>query len=126
MTGETTGAVRVVLRLEGLAVFVAALIAYEKTGAAWSLFAWFFLAPDLALLGYLAGARAGAIAYNTSHSYIGALGCLAASQLFGVPLLLAAGLIWCAHLGFDRMLGFGLKYSAGFNFTHLGRIGSGA
>jgi hypothetical protein len=28
-----------------------------------------------------------------------------------------------AHIGIDRALGYGLKYSAGFGFTHLGRIG---
>jgi Domain of unknown function (DUF4260)/Transposase domain (DUF772) len=39
------------------------------------------------------------------------------------PLLSCAGVIWCAHIGFDRALGYGLKYSAGFGFTHLGLIG---
>lgn len=37
-----------------------------------------------------------------------------------------AGIIWTAHIGFDRMMGYGLKYSAGFGFTHLGVIGRGA
>lgn len=32
-------------------------------------------------------------------------------------------LIWIAHIGFDRTLGYGLKYDSGFKFTHLGRIG---
>lgn len=126
MAGETTGAVRVVLRLEGLVVFLAALVAYGESGTHWSTFAWFILLPDLALLGYLASARAGAIAYNCTHSYIGAVACLAASQLFGMPLLLTAGLIWCAHLGFDRMLGYGLKYASGFRATHLGLVGKAA
>ena len=35
-------------------------------------------------------------------------------------------MIWCAHIGFDRALGYGLKSAAGFEFTHLGRIGRGA
>ena len=39
------------------------------------------------------------------------------------PLLLSISMIWLAHIGFDRTLGYGLKYSAGFGFTHLGRIG---
>jgi len=29
-----------------------------------------------------------------------------------------------AHIGFDRALGYGLKYSKGFGYTHLGRIGN--
>ena len=39
---------------------------------------------------------------------------------------LAVGLVWLAHIGIDRALGYGLKYQAGFAFTHLGRIGKGA
>jgi hypothetical protein len=31
-------------------------------------------------------------------------------------------LIWLAHIGMDRMLGYGLKYSGGFKDTHLGRL----
>lgn len=123
MSGETTGTIRIILRLEGLLVMVAAMLAYDKFGAGWSTFAWFFLVPDISFLGYLAGARLGAISYNMAHSYIGAITCLVASQLFAAPLLLTVGIIWCAHIGFDRALGYGLKYSTGFKFTHLGRIG---
>ncbi len=32
-------------------------------------------------------------------------------------------MIWCAHIGFDRAFGYGLKYSAGFGFMHRGRKG---
>ena len=39
------------------------------------------------------------------------------------PLTLSIAMIWLAHIGIDRALGYGLKYSAGFGFTHLGRIG---
>jgi hypothetical protein len=39
------------------------------------------------------------------------------------PLTLSIAMIWLAHIGFDRALGYGLKYQAGFGFTHLGRIG---
>jgi hypothetical protein len=42
------------------------------------------------------------------------------------PLLLSIAMIWLAHLGIDRALGYGLKYFAGFGFTHLGRIGAAA
>jgi CheY-like chemotaxis protein len=53
----------------------------------------------------------------------GAVGLLAIGALSGMPMLLAVGLVWCAHIGFDRLLGYGLKYGAGFAYTHLGRIG---
>jgi hypothetical protein len=45
---------------------------------------------------------------------------------FAPPLVLSLALIWLAHIGFDRSLGYGLKYAAGFGFTHLGRIGKEA
>jgi hypothetical protein len=37
--------------------------------------------------------------------------------------ILLIAMIWLAHIGFDRALGYGLKYASGFGFTHLGRIG---
>jgi hypothetical protein len=126
MSGATTGGVRTVLRLEALCVFVAALVAYRLSGAGWGVFALCFLIPDLSLLAYLVGPRCGALVYNLAHSYIGPIACLVASVLWPSPVLSAAGWIWCAHIGFDRTLGYGLKYSAGFGFTHLGRIGRAA
>jgi hypothetical protein len=111
------------LRLEGLCVFAASATCYAKFGLGWAVFAACFLIPDLSFLGYLAGARLGSITYNAAHSYIGAVACLSGGVLLASPVLLAAGLIWCAHIGFDRALGYGLKYSQGFGFTHLGLIG---
>lgn len=123
MSGGTTGAVRWVLRLEGLAVLIAALLAYSRFGSGWDAFALFFLVPDISFFGYLAGSRVGAVSYNMAHAYIGAIACLVTGFFFTVPILSSAGMIWCAHIGFDRALGYGLKYSAGFRLTHLGSIG---
>ena len=121
--GSVGGGVRLLLRLEGLAVLALAVAAYAQFGAGWEFFAWLFLLPDLSFLAYLAGPRAGAVAYNAAHSYAGALGLLALGVLGAMPLALAAGLVWCAHIGLDRALGYGLKYAAGFGNTHLGRLG---
>jgi len=123
MSGAATGAVRGVLRLEGLCVLIASTLAYSKYGLGWGTFAWYFLAPDISFLGYLAGPRIGALGYNLAHSYIGAVACLTAGLIMPEPAMLCAGLIWSAHIGFDRALGYGLKYSRGFGYTHLGRIG---
>jgi len=123
MSSEVSGGVRAILRIEGLAMLAAATIMYGKSGFGWSTFALFFLAPDLSFAGYLLGNRVGAFTYNAAHSYIGALACFSAGLVLAAPALEVAGLIWCAHIGFDRALGYGLKYSAGFGFTHLGRIG---
>jgi len=123
MFGETTGAVRAILRLEGLCILIAASVAYSKFGMGWGTFALFFLGPDISLFGYLAGPKIGALSYNVAHSYIGAVACLAAGVVVPAPTVLCIGLIWTAHIGFDRALGYGLKYPGGFGFTHLGRIG---
>lgn len=120
--------VRGVLRGEGLALFAVALALYSQTGASWSEFLLLVLAPDLAFLFYLAGPRSGAFAYNLTHSTIGPI-LLACIALFGTmgaraPLLLPLALIWLAHVGIDRALGYGLKYASGFADTHLGPIGN--
>ncbi len=69
------------------------------------------------------GARAGAAAYNVAHTYALALLLAVAGFLAGEPALLAVPLIWVAHIGLDRALGFGLKYPSAFGDTHLGRVG---
>jgi Domain of unknown function (DUF4260) len=80
-----------------------------------------FLVPDLSFLTYLGGPRVGAFCYNVMHTYVLPLALAGALYLAGRPL--SFPLIWIAHVGFDRMLGYGLKYDAGFAFTHLGRLG---
>jgi hypothetical protein len=111
------------LRLEGLAAATAAAVLYARTGASWWLFAALWLAPDLSMLGYLAGACRGARIYNAFHTYV-APGVLALCSLLpGAHGALPLALIWANHIGVDRLLGFGLKYGNGFGFTHLGRLG---
>ena len=75
------------------------------------------------MLGYLIGPRAGAAVYNVAHTTALALPLALAGFFAGEPALLAVALIWIAHIGFDRALGYGLKYPSGFGDTHLGRIG---
>ena len=110
------------LRLEGLVVAVATAVLFARTGASWWLFA-LWLAPDLSMLGYLAGPCRGARIYNAFHTYV-APGVLALCSLLpGAHGALPLALIWANHIGVDRLLGFGLKYADGFGFTHLGRVG---
>ena len=121
-----TGGVRLVLRLEGLAAFVVAVLLYRHLGGSWVWWAVLLLTPDLSMLGYLAGPRIGALSYNIAHSYLGPAA-LAGLALAGGPAWAGLGAaIWVAHIGADRMLGFGLKYVDGFGFTHLGRVGRAA
>lgn len=123
MSNFVDGRVRTVLRAEGLLIFIAALYFYHDAALSWRQFAVLFLVPDLSLLGYLAGARIGAFMYNIAHSYIGAIATLLLSLLFNQLALLPLALIWIAHIGFDRTLGYGLKFGTGFRDTHLGVIG---
>ena len=120
------GAPRVLLRLEGAVVLAAAVAAYASFGSGWLLFALTFLAPDLAFVGYLGGPPTRAGAYNATHSYLGPALLGAIGLAAGAPLAVSLALIWAGHVGFDRMLGYGLKYGSSFGFTHLGRVGKGA
>jgi hypothetical protein len=125
--GAVTGGVRILLRLEGLGLLVLAVMLYASSGLSWLAFAILFLAPDLSFLGYLAGPRVGAVIYNIAHDTLGPLLLVIGGYMFAAhSYVLAAALIWLAHIGMDRALGYGLKYSAGFSFTHLGRIGKDA
>jgi hypothetical protein len=121
--GAVEGMPRLLLRIEGLALALAALYAYHRVGASWWLFAGFILVPDVSFAGYLAGTRIGAIAYNTMHVTLGPLLLGALGFLLPQFDLIAIALIWATHVGIDRALGYGLKYGAGFGLTHLGRIG---
>jgi len=118
-----TSEILTLLRLEGAAVCAAAIFAYANTGSSWPLFSLLFLSPDLSFIGYLAGPRIGAAIYNSAHSYAGAVVLWGAGGVVHAPLLSTLALIWIAHIGFDRALGYGLKLSTSFNETHLGLIG---
>jgi hypothetical protein len=121
--GTVTGGLRTLLRLEGLALFAGMTLLYAIWGGSWWVYALLFLAPDVSFLGYLAGPRAGAFIYNAAHSYMAPVALMTSGFGLDSPLTLSIAMIWLAHIGFDRALGYGLKYAAGFGFTHLGRIG---
>ena len=119
--GAVVGGVRATLRLEGVAVLLVALGLYARADASWWQFALLFLVPDLGLLGYLAGARVGAFTYNAVHTYVLPLALWALAPEGSRAAAIA--LIWFAHIGLDRAIGYGLKYGDGFGATHLGRVG---
>jgi len=112
------------VRLEWAAVAILAVVAYWVIGAGWGFFFLLVLAPDLSMLGYLAGPRIGAHAYNLAHLLVWPALLIGASLLvLAGPTALAVGLIWLVHISVDRALGYGLKLPTGFRDTHLGRIG---
>ena len=118
-----SGPPRLILRAEGAALLVLATAGFALTGISWWLYALLFFAPDLAMAAYAAGPRLGALAYNTAHTSVLPALLAGVGAIAETPLALAVAAVWAAHIGFDRMLGYGLKYDTGFHDTHLGRIG---
>jgi hypothetical protein len=120
------GPMKRLLQAEGLALFAASLVGFSLLDLSWWMFVILFLVPDISLIAYLAGPRAGAIAYNTVHSTIGPILLAGVAWWLGLDILghvlLAMAAIWLAHIGMDRMLGLGLKYASGFKDTHLGKL----
>jgi hypothetical protein len=112
-----------ILRAEGLALLALATAAYGVVGLAWWVYAVLFFLPDLSFAGYLAGSRIGAFAYNALHSTIGPAVLAGLGFALDSIFMLGIATVWAAHVGFDRMLGYGLKYPTAFSDTHLGRIG---
>jgi hypothetical protein len=123
IAGAVTGGLRTLLRLEGLTLFAGMTVLYAVWGGSWWIYAILFLVPDVSFAAYLGGPQPGAIGYNAAHSYLAPVTLMVIGFGFASPLTLSIAMIWLAHIGFDRALGYGLKYSTGFGFTHLGRIG---
>ncbi len=121
--GAAHGGVATVLRLEGLVVLTGSLLLYRAGQWNWWLFAALFLAPDLTMLGYVMNRKVGALVYNAGHTYLAPATIAIAGFACGWSICYSLALIWAAHVGFDRALGYGLKYGSAFGDTHLGRIG---
>jgi hypothetical protein len=121
--GMAVNPVRSILRIEGLAAAALSAVLYARTGASWWLFAALWLTPDLSMVGYLYRPCWGARIYNAVHSYLAPLTLAVTALLLRSPALLPFALIWINHIGVDRVLGYGLKYPEGFQWTHLGKLG---
>lgn len=114
---------RWLLRLEEIALAALAAWLFIDTGYAWWWLAVAFLIPDLGMLGYVLGTRAGAVTYNLVHHRAVAIGLYALGLLIDQPIVSAAGALLFFHSSVDRVLEYGLKYGDSFKHTHLGGIG---
>jgi len=124
--GAVKGAVRLWLQAEGFVVLVLSLELYHLTAASWWRFFVFLLVPDLSLLAYVGEPAFAARVYNIVHSYTLPLTLAVAALAMNQSHILPYALIWTAHIGMDRALGFGLKYPEAFGRTHLGMHGKAA
>ena len=113
----------ILLRLEGLALLALGLTVYTKLAYSWPLFWSLLLLPDIALLAYLLNKEVGAMAYNITHAKLLPSLLAVGALILGHAGTLAVAIIWLVHIGMDRFLGYGLKYTQGFKFTHLGELG---
>lgn len=113
---------KIFLHIEGFAVLLLSLIVYGYFDFSWFLFIVLLFAPDLSMLGYLLNQKVGAFMYNLVHTYTTAIGVILVGMLLNKSLVFAIGLILAAHIGMDRMLGYGLKYTTAFKDTHLQKV----
>ncbi|MFQ3566206.1 MAG: DUF4260 domain-containing protein [Aggregatilineales bacterium] len=113
---------RLLLRIEGGILFVGAIALYASFGGAPLPFIVLLLVPDLSAIGYLVGPAMGARLYNAGHTMIGPAALLAFGLFSRQSAAIQLACIWGAHIGLDRLLGYGLKYPSRFKETHLSRV----
>ncbi len=115
---------RAFLKLEQFFILVLAVFLFSRLPYAWWLYPLLFLTPDIGMLGYAAGPAVGAATYNILHHQGLAVLFYLAGTLGGTVLLQLIGTVLLGHSGFDRVMGYGLKYPDAFKHTHLGWLGA--
>lgn len=110
------------LHIEGLVVLAICIYFYFHLQFSWIVFIVLLLVPDLSALGYLKNVKVGSALYNLFHTYTIPALIMLSSLLIHNNNGLMISLIWIAHIGMDRMIGYGLKYPTKFQDTHLNRV----
>lgn len=114
---------KITLKLEELFMFLLGIYVFGLLNFAWWWFLVLLFVPDIGILGYFFGNKAGAICYNLFHHKGVAIALFLMGIYFENQIFQLAGLILFSHASLDRILGYGLKYEKGFKFTHLGELG---
>ena len=112
-----------VLKLEEVALMGLGIFMFGLLGYQWWWLPVLILIPDISMLGYLLGAKIGALCYNIAHHRAVAILLYFVGAYFMLPIVELIGTILFIHIAMDRIFGYGLKYDKGFKFTHLGEIG---
>jgi hypothetical protein len=113
---------RILLQFEGAALLFVSAYLYHLFGFSWWILFVLFLWPDLFMFGFLVNQVVGASLYNLVHTEILPIALAAFGFSTHRAQALAFSLIWLTHIGFDRAIGFGLKYPTTFNDTHLQHV----
>ncbi|HUI89681.1 MAG TPA: DUF4260 domain-containing protein [Anaerolineales bacterium] len=117
---------KILLKLEALALWGLSICLFSRLDYAWWWYPLLFFVPDLSMVGYVFGARLGALVYNVIHHHALAIGLYILGFALGIPALQLSGVVLLGHSSLDRVLGYGLKYPDSFQNTHLGLIGTKA
>ena len=123
---DSSPPVAVLLKLEALAVLAASLAAFAYLGVSWWWFAALILVPDLSAIGYVGGRRLGAWCYDLVHTYVGPAILGVVGFVMHEPMVMAVAAVWFSHIGFDRLIGYGLKFAGSPKDTHMSRAGTRA
>ena len=112
-----------VLKLEEVAMFVLCIYALALLHVNWWVYLLVLIAPDISFIEYLGGNTIGAVCYNLLHHKGIAIAFFLAGFILKDEWMEITGVILFGHSSLDRTLGYGLKLSQGFKYTHLGIIG---
>lgn len=112
---------RLLYAVAGVAATALAIWVVLTQHASWWQLVVFAIAPDITLLfGFRPGLARGQLDpravpfYNAVHRFWAPAVLVVLALLLHADAWVAGGLAWCAHIGFDRSLGFGLRTPEGF------------
>ena len=112
-----------IIRIEEVMQLALAIYLFNDLPFVWWGYVALFLAPDISMLGYVFGPRTGAYCYNLFHHKGIAISIYLLGAYTSSNVMMFAGLLLFGHSAFDRILGYGLKYTDNFKHTNLGWIG---
>ena len=115
---------KTILKVEEAAQFLLSIVLFAQLPFVWWVYPALLLLPDLSMIGYAFNSKTGAFTYNLIHHkalaiVVGVVGLFLVNNYW-----LLAGIILFGHSSMDRMLGYGLKHTKGFKYTHLGEVGA--
>lgn len=111
------------LKIEEIAMLLLSIYLFQSLTYDWWWYLVLFLLPDLGFIGYVFSTKIGAFTYNLLHHKALAIGVYFIGVFTENEFLELIGIVFFGHSAFDRILGYGLKFSDSFNNTHLGKIG---
>jgi Domain of unknown function (DUF4260) len=117
--------INAILRSEAMAALAAGIVIWMANDGSLLWLVPVLLLPDVSAVGYLVNPRVGAVTYNIVHNWTIAAVALGLGWWLHSRFLVLTGAVLLAHVGLDRVLGYGLKLPSSFQDTHLGRIGRG-